>query len=101
MSNQRIAILRTCASCEWIFKAKGKDYDCPMCGFVSYGARFVYENDCYKFAKTQKPWFDKKMDKYAVKLLSTIRLSNPFGTDLYQRAVKPRLSGRGCKAPSR
>lgn len=68
------AVLRTCGSCEWIYSdtPKSKETGCPKCGFASYGARSVYGNRAYKYAKTQKPWFDKKMSDYAVKLYSTI-----------------------------
>lgn len=67
------AKLRICASCEWIFKQKGDNPECPKCSFGSYSARYVYGNKAYRYAKSQKPWFDKKMHKYAYVLQRTIR----------------------------
>lgn len=52
-------LLRVCASCEWIFKTGG--VECPACGFGSYGARWVYGDKCYTYAKTQEPWKNKRM----------------------------------------
>lgn len=57
------ATLRCCASCEWIFKLTGTEM-CPKCGFAHYGAHYVYGSKCYSYAKTQKPWIDKKMTAY-------------------------------------
>jgi len=51
----KTAKLRTCASCEWIFKMKDNDPTCPKCQFGSYGARYVYGNIAYRYAKTQEP----------------------------------------------
>lgn len=65
---ERFVILRTCASCEWIFKAENNDPTCPKCQFGSYGARYVYGDKAYTYAKTQKPWKDKKMFNYEMKL---------------------------------
>jgi hypothetical protein len=44
-----------------------------MCGFGSYGARYVYGDKAYKFEKTQKPWKDKKLTDYELKLDKIIR----------------------------
>jgi hypothetical protein len=66
------AKLRVCASCEWIFKLSGIDNGCPKCGFGHYGARFVYGVKAYSYAKTQEPWFDKKMTDYSLKLRKEI-----------------------------
>jgi len=63
--------LRVCASCEWIFS--NNDPTCPKCGFGSYGAHRVYGRDVYRYKKTQKPWKDKKMEKYLGKLEDNIR----------------------------
>ena len=52
------ANLRVCASCEWVYRG---DCDCPQCGFGSYGARWVYKDRCYRYAKTQEPWLEKKL----------------------------------------
>lgn len=75
------ADLRVCASCRWIYHQKDRhsnpDLGCPKCGFASYGARFVFGDKAYQYAKTQKPWFDDKMAAYASKLYDEISLSMP------------------------
>ena len=63
----KTAKLRVCASCEWIFKG-GKYTSCPKCGFAHYGARYVYGDVCYRFAKTQQPWIDRKVADYITEL---------------------------------
>lgn len=63
------AKLRVCASCEWIFT---DGVTCPKCQFGSYGARYVYGNKAYRYVKSQKPWFDRKVADYSVKLLQEI-----------------------------
>jgi len=60
-SAQQRAKLRTCASCEWIFQDSDS---CPRCGFVSYGARYVYGDLCYSYKLTQKPWKERKLFAY-------------------------------------
>jgi hypothetical protein len=67
------AKLRVCASCEWIYKTPDPFQPCPKCNFVSYGARYVYGDKCYSFLKNQKPWFDKKILDYQIKLEKEIR----------------------------
>ncbi len=71
---QKDAKLRVCASCEWIFtdKRHAKTGGCPKCGFAHYGARYVYGDKAYRYAITQKPWFDKKMSDYSYKLSQEI-----------------------------
>lgn len=64
------AKLRVCASCEWIFNT---GVECPKCQFGSYGAHSVYGNNAYRYAKKQKPWFDRKMADYAFKLIQEIK----------------------------
>lgn len=64
-------ILRCCASCEWIFKG---GIECPKCGFGSYTAHCVYGKKCYRYSKTQQPWFDKKLAIYASKLYAEISM---------------------------
>ena len=77
MGTQRTAELRVCASCEWIFKnTTGEPKECPKCDWPTYGARYVYGDKCYKYAETQEPWLEKKMDKYERKLLREIRETN-------------------------
>lgn len=73
------AKLRVCASCEWVFKSDLKSYECPKCGFASYGARYVYGKAAYRIAKTQEKWMDKKMFAYETELLREIRDSKCSG----------------------
>ena len=69
---QKDAKLRVCASCEWVF-VKPDDFEgCPKCGFGHYGARYVYGNKAYRYLKTQKPWFDRNMNRYALELRKEI-----------------------------
>ena len=67
---QKDAKLRVCASCEWVFKDERHPEmgGCPKCGFAHYGARYVYGDKAYRYAKTQQPWFDNKMSRYAYTL---------------------------------
>jgi ribosomal protein L32 len=74
MKKQR-ANLRTCASCEWVHRGHE---GCPKCGFATYGARWVYGSRCYKYAKTQKPWMDRKLSSYTSELLAEIESANKF-----------------------
>jgi len=53
----------------------GDDPSCPQCSFGSYGARYVYGDKAYKYAKTQKPWKDRKMFDYEMKLDRIIKQS--------------------------
>lgn len=46
---------------------------CPKCNFAHYGARYVFGKQAYTFAETQKPWYDRKMDRYASELRQQIR----------------------------
>ena len=63
------AELRVCASCEWIFKGNSS---CPQCGFMSYSAHYVYGRKAYRYAQTQEPWMEKKIQRYRASLLETI-----------------------------
>lgn len=63
------AALRVCASCEWIFKT---GVECPQCQFGSYGAYYVYGKRAYRYAVTQKPWYERKMADHSFKLLKII-----------------------------
>ena len=82
LSPQQRANLRVCMSCEWIYlkedsrNEEGEDCGCPKCNWPSYGARFVYGDKAYRYAITQKPWFDKKMADLACKLHSEINKAN-------------------------
>ena len=73
-SPQQRANLRVCASCEWVFHGHR---DCPKCGFVSYGARHVYGDKAYRYAKTQEPWLNKKLEAYGYTLREEIRRPVP------------------------
>jgi len=64
-SPQQRAKLRACASCKWIFNT---GIACPKCGFGSYGARYAFGNQCYRWLFTQKPWLDQKMNEAYGKL---------------------------------
>ena len=66
------ATVRVCASCEWVFRSKN-DPECPKCGFGSYGARFVYGDAAYRYLVNQKPWKDKKLNKYIDQINGEIR----------------------------
>ena len=72
------AALRVCASCEWIFRrsATTADTGCPKCGFGHYSARFVYGGRAYRYAVSQKPWFDRKMYDYSARLREEITASS-------------------------
>ena len=83
--------LRTCASCEWIFKAEDSDPTCPKCGFGSYSARYVYGNKAYTYLKTQKPYKDKKMFVYKMKLDTEIQKDA-----LRSRNTKPKTKHKMC-----
>ena len=63
------AVLRVCASCEWIFKDQKS---CPMCGFAHYSAYHTYGKRAYEYAKTQKPWMHNKVDKFKAELQEII-----------------------------
>lgn len=71
----KLTTLRTCASCEWVFKLVDGNPECPKCNFGSYGARCVYGNQAYSHAKTQKPWKDNKLFSYHLSLEAEIRRS--------------------------
>ena len=81
---QKDAKLRVCAACEWIFTDE-RDREtggCPKCGWAHYGARFVYGDKAYSYAKTQKPWFDRKIADYSVKLIQEISGHNAIVSGL-------------------
>jgi hypothetical protein len=71
---RKLANLRVCASCEWIFKLPAPD-GCPKCQFGHYGARYVYGNKAYRYAVTQKPWYEKKMANLSISLQIEIKRS--------------------------
>lgn len=75
---QRDAIVRCCASCEWIYRAPavGTRTDCPKCGFASYGARFVHGPKCYAFEQTQQPWIERKVAAFRSELQGEVIAAN-------------------------
>lgn len=81
-----LAVLRTCASCEWVFKMVDDDPECPKCKFGSYGAKYVYGKQAYTYARTQKPWKEKKMFSYEMKLEGEINES----LTIYQKTLQPK-----------
>lgn len=73
-SPQQRATLRCCASCEWIWRRQTSYGEaCPKCGFGSYGARAVFGDRCYRYAKTQEPWMKKKLGRYEAELQKEIQ----------------------------
>jgi ribosomal protein L37AE/L43A len=74
-SPQQRAALRVCMHCEWIFHKNDASEigGCPKCDWPSYGARFVYGDRAYRYALTQKPWYDRNMAEYSYKLDKEIR----------------------------
>ena len=90
---RKIAKLRVCASCEWIFPFNEKrNVGCPRCFFASYGAHYVYGNKAYRYAKTQKPWYDKHMSRKSYELLGIIHKSNEEKEKCRQTSVLNSLS---------
>lgn len=69
---KKIAKLRACASCEWVFSG---GVECPKCHFGSYGAYYLYGRRAYRYAKTQQPWFDRKVEQFMVTLRREIDAS--------------------------
>ena len=61
------ADLRVCARCEWIWKVSETDIEiCPLCGFGSYGAHYVYGKKAYDYAVSQEPWKQRKITNYTL-----------------------------------
>lgn len=69
---KNIAKLRACASCEWVFSG---GVECPKCKFGSYGAYRIYGNRAYRYAKTQQPWLDRKVERFILDLRREIDAS--------------------------
>jgi hypothetical protein len=80
---RKLAKLRVCASCKWIFSNKHID-GCPKCSFAHYGAHYVYGNKAYYYQYSQKPWKDKKLIEYGYTLQKIIDENN--------RLNKPRIN---------
>lgn len=69
-------LLRVCASCEWLFKAKNYSAECPNCGFGSYAASDVYGRKAYRYVISQKPWIDRKLGEYEWQLRQVVDKAN-------------------------
>jgi len=72
------AIIRVCASCEWIFRLSSPDAQepCPKCEFGHYSAVYVYGRRAYWLERTQAPWKAKKMFTAEQKLDKEIEANN-------------------------
>lgn len=86
MVKQGKALLRICASCEFIFRWKQRTVveDCPLCGFGSYSARWVLGTSCYRQEKTQQVWRERQhnaLDMLLDDRIQSVRLGVPI--DLY------------------
>jgi hypothetical protein len=77
---QKDVNLRVCASCEWVF-LRTDSPACPKCGFAHYGARSVYGNKAYRYAKTQEPWIKRKLDQYHSELLAEVSIIHKKGEE--------------------
>ena len=93
----KTATLRVCASCEWIYKVEKNpgifkhNWNCLKCSFISYGARYVYGNACYRYQYDQQPWIEKKVTDYWVKLNEEVddKLKKPLRVNLKRFFNKP------------
>lgn len=58
----------------WIYKQdiEAKDGGCPQCGGCSYGARYVFGNDCYRAYVDQRFWLERKTSQYVTSKLYPI-----------------------------
>lgn len=66
--------LWTCGKCRWV----SKQFLCPKCQAPpSRSARDAYGDSAYRYAKTQRPWFDHAMAELATRLKREIELSQP------------------------
>lgn len=72
-----IAVLRVCASCEWIYKLETKTEikNCPKCGFSSYSAYSVFGNKAYRIYLTQERWMNRALANISSILYSEIEKS--------------------------
>jgi hypothetical protein len=66
-SPQQRAKIRICASCEWVYSREVSD-ECPICGFASYGARYVLGKNYHKELTRQQPYRDRKEFNFLCKL---------------------------------
>jgi hypothetical protein len=88
------ATLRCCASCMWVYRGPTKP--CPQCGWASYGARFALGPACYRYEVTQKPWFDRQMDKRRQELWAIINAAPKPNRWQQFLAVRAEIEGRPC-----
>ncbi len=98
---QKEAILRVCASCEWLYKGYT---ECPKCGFASYSAHYVYGHRAYSLFKTQTPWKIKKLNQYENKLDEEIYGKRDMPTNNGKRTWNKNTTGgshnTGTRLPS-
>lgn len=61
------AVIRMCASCRFVFdiRLQERSPNCPVCGYGSYGARYVLGKNYYSYLKHQKGHKKLIRDRYA------------------------------------
>ena len=74
-ARQSSALVRVCASCEWIFRRPATD--CPRCGFASYGAHWAIGPQCYRLEATQERWIARALAMYRQKLEGEVARQAP------------------------
>jgi predicted RNA-binding Zn-ribbon protein involved in translation (DUF1610 family) len=82
MSHQHKALVRSCVSCLWIFRAPftTPERSCPKCGQPSYGAHAIYGRKTYAFEATQEPWIEGHLHRRWVELRNEIEATAPKRT---------------------
>lgn len=70
--SQKVADLRCCASCQFVYSDKEfyNPQGCPICNFATYGAHYVFGRKAYIYKKTQKPFLDRLVDYQTGKALA-------------------------------
>lgn len=64
MAKRKLPDLRSCASCEYVFRQSlFRDFNCPICNFASYAAITVYGKSAYRYEKSQKPYKERFLSK--------------------------------------
>ena len=91
MKTKKIANLRICASCEWIFELKHFEM-CPKCLFIHYSAHYVYGKKCYRYKLTQEPWKEKKLTNHSLKLNNEINDYNKEYNKENKKSIKWKIN---------
>lgn len=100
------AIIRCCASCEWIFRTPSVfncedgtvlENACPKCGFGHYPAVFVHGRRCYRLERTQEPYIQREIQKRHFQLQAEVRESNR-DLDKGKRPTLRSYTGKGKKS---